>query len=62
MRLLLLWMQKHLIWSVPLATIAGFLAGQIADPDPLRWLILPPTFLVFYLMMVTMHLRQLWHA
>ncbi|GGE66148.1 arsenite transporter [Streptosporangium jomthongense] len=56
---LLFWMQKHLVWSIPLAMIAGFLAGQIADPDPLRWAILPLTFLMVYPMMVTMNLRQL---
>ncbi|MCK0162388.1 bile acid:sodium symporter [Marinobacter sp. S6332] len=56
---LLFWMQKHLVWSIPLAMIAGFIAGQITDPDPLRMAILPLTFLMVYPMMVTMNLRQL---
>ncbi|WP_144821191.1 arsenic resistance protein [Marinobacter piscensis] len=56
---LLFWMQKHLVWSIPLAMIAGFVAGQIIEPDPLRWAILPLTFLMVYPMMVTMNLRQL---
>lgn len=56
---LLFWLQKHLVWSIPLAMIAGFVAGQIAEPDPLRWAILPLTFLMVYPMMVTMNLRQL---
>ncbi|WP_100639115.1 arsenic resistance protein [Marinobacter salexigens] len=56
---LLFWMQKHLVWSIPLAMIAGFLAGQIVEPSPLRWAILPLTFLMVYPMMVTMNLRQL---
>lgn len=56
---LLFWMQKHLIWSIPLSMVAGFLAGQIVEPSPLRWAILPLTFLMVYPMMVTMNLRQL---
>lgn len=56
---LLFWMQKHLVWSIPLAMIAGFIAGQMTDPDPLRMAILPLTFLMVYPMMVTMNLRQL---
>ncbi|NWN91867.1 arsenic resistance protein [Marinobacter adhaerens] len=56
---LLFWMQKHLVWSIPLAMIAGFIAGQIAEPSPLRMAILPLTFLMVYPMMVTMNLRQL---
>ncbi|MBU2872568.1 arsenic resistance protein [Marinobacter salexigens] len=56
---LLFWMQKHLVWSIPLSMVAGFLAGQIVEPSPLRWAILPLTFLMVYPMMVTMNLRQL---
>lgn len=39
--------------------IAGFIAGQLAEPSPLRIAILPLTFLMVYPMMVTMNLRQL---
>lgn len=56
---ILTWMQKHLIWSIPLAMIAGLVSGQLADPSPLRLAILPLTFLMVYPMMVTMNLRQL---
>lgn len=56
---ILAWMQKHLIWSIPLAMVAGLVAGQLADPSPLRLAILPLTFLMVYPMMVTMNLRQL---
>lgn len=56
---ILTWMQKHLIWSIPLAMVAGLVVGQLADPSPLRLAILPLTFLMVYPMMVTMNLRQL---
>lgn len=56
---ILAWIQKYLIWSIPLAMVAGLVAGQLVDPSPLRLAILPLTFLMVYPMMVTMNLRQL---
>ena len=53
------WLQKHLIWSIPLAMLLGFAVGQLVDASPLRLAILPLTFLMVYPMMVTMNLRQL---
>ena len=53
------WAQKNLVWSIPIAMVAGLLFGQMADPAFLRWGILPLTFLMVYPMMVTMNVRDL---
>ncbi|MBU4518519.1 MAG: bile acid:sodium symporter [Gammaproteobacteria bacterium] len=53
------WAQKNLVWSIPIAMVAGLLFGQVADPAFLRWGILPLTFLMVYPMMVTMNVRDL---
>jgi len=56
------WAQKNLVWSIPIAMVAGLLFGQMADPAFLRWGILPLTFLMVYPMMVTMNVRDLLTA
>jgi ACR3 family arsenite efflux pump ArsB len=53
------WLQKNLVWSIPLAMLAGLGFGQLADPGFLRLAILPLTFLMVYPMMVTMNVREL---
>lgn len=53
------WLQKNLVWSIPLAMLAGLLFGQVADPGFLRSAILPLTFLMVYPMMVTMNVKEL---
>lgn len=53
------WLQKNLVWSIPGAMLLGLLFGQLANPGPLRWAILPLTFLMVYPMMVTMNLKAL---
>jgi len=54
------WLQKNLVWSIPLAMLAGLLFGQMTDPGFLRLAILPLTFLMVYPMMVTMNVRELF--
>ena len=54
------WLQKHLVWSIPLAMLAGLGFGQVTDPAFLRKVILPLTFLMVYPMMVTMNVRELF--
>ncbi|RPE62862.1 ACR3 family arsenite efflux pump ArsB [Tibeticola sediminis] len=54
------WLQKNLIWSIPLAMLAGLAFGQVTDPAFLRAAILPLTFLMVYPMMVTMNVRELF--
>ena len=53
------WLQKNLVWSIPLAMLAGLGFGQVADPGFLRSAILPLTFLMVYPMMVTMNVKEL---
>lgn len=53
------WLQKNLVWSIPLAMLAGLGFGQVADPGFLRGAILPLTFLMVYPMMVTMNVKEL---
>ncbi len=53
------WLQKHLVWSIPLAMLGGLGFGQLVDPGFLRSAILPLTFLMVYPMMVTMNVREL---
>lgn len=53
------WLQQNLVWSIPGAMLLGLLFGQMANPAPLRWAILPLTFLMVYPMMVTMNLKAL---
>ena len=54
------WLQKNLVWSIPLAMLAGLLFGQFTDPAFLRMAILPLTFLMVYPMMVTMNFKELF--
>jgi len=56
------WLQKHLIWSIPLAMVAGLLFGSVTVPTFLRMAILPLTFLMVYPMKVTMNVRDLLKA
>lgn len=53
------WLQKNLVWSIPLAMLAGLGFGRVTDPSFLRGAILPLTFLMVYPMMVTMNVRDL---
>ncbi len=53
------WLQKNLVWSIPLAMLSGLGFGQLAQPDFLRGAILPLTFLMVYPMMVTMNMKEL---
>ncbi|NTU98336.1 MAG: arsenic resistance protein, partial [Chlorobiaceae bacterium] len=56
---ILSWLQKYMIWSIPLSMLAGLLFGMMANPSFLRWTILPLTFLMVYPMMVTMDVNEL---
>ena len=53
------WLQKNLVWSIPLAMLAGLVFGKVSEPAFLRSAILPLTFLMVYPMMVTMNFRDL---
>ncbi len=59
MSLILSWLQKHLVWSIPGAMLLGLAYGRWADGNALRWTIMPLTFLMVYPMMVTLNLGAL---
>lgn len=51
--------QKNLVWSIPLAMIAGLATGFFLEAGLLRYAILPLTFLMVFPMMVSLPLREL---
>lgn len=56
----LTFLQKNLIWTVPLFMGAGFALGMLMDhPSLLKVLILPLTFMMVYPMMVTLQFKKI---
>jgi ACR3 family arsenite transporter len=49
--------QKNLVWSIPICMVAGILVGAAVDPAPLKALIIPLTFLMVYPMMINLQLQ-----
>ena len=50
--------QKNLIWSIPICMVAGILIGAVTNPEPLKALIIPFTFLMVYPMMINLQLQK----
>ncbi|MEO1127289.1 MAG: bile acid:sodium symporter [Cyanobacteria bacterium J06639_16] len=50
--------QKNLVWSIPILMVAGILVGALTNPAPLKALIIPLTFLMVYPMMVNLQLQK----
>lgn len=57
----LMWLQKNLIWSIPMTMLLGLIFGSMTDPRFLKSWILPLTFLMVYPMMVTMNIKELFN-
>lgn len=55
----LMWAQKNLVWSIPIAMLLGFAFGLATEAGFLRASILPLTFLMVYPMMVGLNLAEL---
>ena len=51
--------QKKLVWSIPVSMIAGILVGATTNADPLKALIIPLTFLMVYPMMINLQLQKI---
>lgn len=51
---------RHLIWSVPAAMVGGFAYGLLLDASPLKWLVLPLTFLMVYPMMINLKINKIF--
>lgn len=56
----LTFLQKNLVWSVPLFMLLGLLFGANYDAKPLKMAILPLTFLMVYPMMVNLDLSKVF--
>ncbi len=56
----LAFIQKNLVWSIPLSMIFGILFGTFTNPSPLRVLIMPLTFLMVYPMMVNLQIMKVF--
>ncbi|PSN20771.1 arsenite transporter [filamentous cyanobacterium CCP5] len=50
--------QKNLVWSIPAFMVAGIIVGAIANPAPLKSLIIPLTFLMVYPMMINLQIQK----
>lgn len=50
--------QKNLIWSIPVAIISGLFYGILFDAVWLKKLIIPVTFIMVYPMMVTINMKS----
>ncbi|NJM98998.1 MAG: arsenic resistance protein [Phormidesmis sp. RL_2_1] len=52
--------QKHLVWSVPVCMVAGIMVGALVDPAALKALIIPLTFLMVYPMMINLQVQEVF--
>lgn len=56
----LAYIQKHLVYSIPVSMITGVAVGAFFDVSFLRVLILPLTFLMIYPMMVNLQIKRVF--
>ncbi|MFE4106893.1 arsenic resistance protein [Almyronema epifaneia] len=54
----LAFIQKNLVWSIPAFMVAGIVVGALANPAPLKSLIVPLTFLMVYPMMINLQIQK----
>lgn len=55
------YLQKNLVWAIPIAMVLGLLGGGfIFDAKPLKSLIIPITFVMIYPMMTTLNIRSVF--
>ncbi|MEO1523130.1 MAG: bile acid:sodium symporter, partial [Cyanobacteria bacterium J06633_2] len=52
--------QKKLVWSIPVCMVVGILVGTILNPTPLKALIIPLTFLMVYPMMINLQIQKVF--
>ena len=52
-------LQKNLVWSIPLSMSVGLLYGYLFDAGPLKQFIIPVTFVMVYPMMVTLNVKTI---
>lgn len=55
---LLGFIQKNLVWSIPVLMVTGIIVGALIDTAPLKALIIPLTFLMVYPMMINLQIQK----
>ncbi|MFH1985174.1 MAG: universal stress protein [Pseudomonadota bacterium] len=53
-------LQKNLVWSIPISMTIGLLFGYFFDASPLKQFIIPVTFIMVYPMMVTLNVKTIF--
>ncbi len=54
-------LQKHLIWAIPIFMVLGLIGGgYLFDAKPLKMFIIPITFVMVYPMMTTLNVRSVF--
>ncbi|MCG8362449.1 MAG: bile acid:sodium symporter [Pseudanabaenales cyanobacterium] len=53
-------LQRKLVWSIPIFMILGIIFGVFADPNFLKTLIIPLTFLMVYPMMINLQIQKVF--
>ncbi len=53
-------LQKNLVWSIPISMGIGLVYGYLLDAGPLKNVIIPVTFIMVYPMMVTLNVKTIF--
>jgi len=56
----LAFLQKNLVWSIPISMGLGLVYGFLFDAGPLKQFIIPATFIMVYPMMVTLNVKTIF--
>ena len=56
----LAFLQKNLVWSIPISMAIGLMFGYLFDASSLKQFIIPVTFIMVYPMMVTLNLKSIF--
>lgn len=51
--------QKNLVWTIPVSMLVGLIYGYLFDATPLKQYIIPVTFIMVYPMMVTLNVKSI---
>jgi len=57
---LLSFLQKHLIWSIPVMMASGIASGHFFDTSFLKFTVMPLTFLMVYPMMINLQIEKIF--
>ena len=57
---LLSFIQKNLVWTIPVSMTVGLIYGYLFNAAPLKQFIIPVTFIMVYPMMVTLNVKTVF--